>query len=71
MVEEAERIETNYFKEYMKQLKNLQTQYPQYHPTVLHIIADEKTQETMKKRTENTHRHHYNIFLYQIPRYPP
>lgn len=71
MVEEAEGIENNYIEEYFRQLKNLRAQYPNYHPAVIHIIATEKTQETMKKRTNDHLHQYYNISIYQTPIYPP
>ena len=67
-VEEAEGI--NYFEEYLRQLTQLRLQYPDYHPAVIHIIADERTKKIQKKRTEDTYQQYYSIAIYQTPCYP-
>ena len=69
MVEEEDMGPYDY-EEYWRQLTQLRLQYPDYHPAVIHIIADERTKKIQKKRTEDTYQQYYNIAIYQTPCYP-
>jgi hypothetical protein len=72
MVEGAELLDTIDLNEYFKELDELQAQYPDYHPTVLFIIADERTREKRKKRIREAQmKKNYNVCIYQVNPKPP